>query len=290
MVQQIRSGEVGYGGNPLDAAREEFRRLSSGDHPVMVDGRGFDHLPDREIPVDELRARLLAAGCPRQVWDQVWSHVIRRARAEGGSWSVVAVGLALPMLTALAARLTARYADDPRDVHAEVVAGFLAALHTLDLDRGRIAIRLRWAAYRAGHRALLEALETPQPAAPDGRVGTPDAGGHPDLVLARAIREEVLSRSEADLIGTTRLDGVELGAWPHRAGRSYEGLRSQRRRAEQRLRAWLEESVSGEADAEPAGRGARTRCGRVAGSGPRPEKGVESVTDVARNSRLQGCA
>src|SRR5918996_1624013 len=120
-------------GNPLDAAREAFGWLTAGDHPVAVDGRLFDHLPDRIIPVDELRDLLLAHGCPRRVWDQVWTHVISRARVEGGTWTITAVGLALPMLTSLAARLTERYADDPSDIHAEVLRGFLDALQTVDL-------------------------------------------------------------------------------------------------------------------------------------------------------------
>ncbi|SDW39878.1 hypothetical protein SAMN05216215_100316 [Saccharopolyspora shandongensis] len=283
-------------GNPLDAAREAFRRLTTGDHPVIVDGRLFDHLPAREIPVDELRDMLLAKGCPRRVWDQVWTHVISRARIEGGTWIVAAVGLALPMLTSLAARLTERYADDPADIHAEVLRGFLDALHTVDLAAGRITIRLRWAAYRAGHRALLDGLDGPIPKPPGFHSSEPKTpAGHPDLVLARAVEAGVLTRTEAELIGATRLEGIELADWPHHAELTYEGLRSIRRRAEARLVAWLIESGIGRTDGDPTGETAAARLSlkqtsRAASRSRSVAKEVDrSVTDEGPNFGLQGC-
>ncbi|RKT86433.1 hypothetical protein SAMN05421805_10674 [Saccharopolyspora antimicrobica] len=246
-------------GNPLDAAREAFGWLTAGDHPVAVDGRLFDHLPAREIPVDELRDLLLAQGCPRQVWDQVWSHVISRARIEGGTWTITAVGLALPMLTSLAARLTERYADDPSDIHAEILRGFLDALQTVDLAEGRITVRLRWAAYRAGHRALLDGMDGPTPRPPGFHSSEPKPpAGHPDLVLARAVEAGVLTRTEAELIGATRLEGIELVDWPRPPGLTYKTLAKHRRKAENRLAAWLAESDTSPDDGDPTGAAATT--------------------------------
>lgn len=282
-------------GNPLDAAREAFGWLTAGDHPVAVDGRHFDHLPAREIPVDELRDLLLDQRCPRRVWDQVWTHVISHARIEGGTWTITAVGLALPMLTSLAARLTERYADDPSDIHAEVLRGFLDAMQTLDLAEGRITIRLRWAAYRAGHRALLDGMDGPTPKPPgfQSREPKPPAG-HPDLILARAVEAGVLTRTEAELIGTTRLEGVELADWPHHPGLTYEGLRSIRRRAENRLVAWLTESDANPDDGDPTG---ETAAARLSPYEPTDDSGEsrnvakkvgDSATDEPPNSGLQG--
>lgn len=232
---------------PLEAAQEAFAWLTAGEQPVSVNGRLFDHLPDRAIPVDELRELLLARDCPRRVWDQVWAHVIGRSRLQGATWTVVAVGLALPMLTSVAIRLTARYQDDPADVQAEILQGFLEAARSLNLSRGGIAARLRWAAFRAGRRAVLTTAQAPQPKAPgfESQAPRPEVG-HPDLVLARAINAGVLSQAEADLISTTRLDRRRLTQLPNPHGLSYEGLRSWRRRAEERLVAWL-------LDTEPAG-------------------------------------
>lgn len=280
--------------DPLKAARAAFAWLTAGDHPVAVDGRLFDHLPDREIPVDELRDLLLRRSCPRQVWDQVWRHVIARARAEGGTWMVVAVGLALPMLTRMAAKLTDRYAADPTDIHAEIMAGFLDAARTIDLARGRLAIRLRWCAYRAGYRALMTALDGPTPAAPGFFSTDPKPpSGHPDLVLARAVAAGVLTPTEAELIAATRLEGMQLAEWPHHPGLTYDGLRSIRRRAEARLVAWLTESETGPADDDPTGStvsmrlpSSRTNPGRSRGVA---EKVAGSATDEAAKSGLQGC-
>ncbi|TDD43071.1 hypothetical protein E1288_27785 [Saccharopolyspora elongata] len=236
----------------MDAAREAFAWLTTGGHPVAVDGCLFDHLPNRGIPVDELRDLLLARGCPRRVWDQVWTHVIVRARSEGATWTIVAVGLALPMLTLIATRLTDRYADDPSDIHAEVLRGFLDALQTVDLAGGRIAIRLRWAAYRAGHRALTVALDGPTPMAPGFRSSEPrPPTGHPDLVLARAVEAGVLARTEAELIGVTRLEGVPLTGWPRSPGQTYNALHKSRRQAELRLAVWLAESGAASDGGDP---------------------------------------
>ncbi|MCI2420052.1 hypothetical protein MOQ72_21660 [Saccharopolyspora sp. K220] len=247
-------------GNPLDAARVAFGWLTAGDHPVAVDGRLFDHLPNRVIPVDELRDLLLDQRCPRRVWDQVWAHVISRARIEGGTWTIAAVGLALPMLTSLAVRLTERYADDPSDIHAEVLRGFLDALHTVDLAGGRITVRLRWAAYRAGHRALLDAMDGPTPKPPGFHSCEPKPpSGHPDLVLARAVEAGVLTRTEAELIGATRLEGIALADWPRPPGLTYKTLAKHRRKAENRLAAWLAESDTSPDDGDPTGTAATSR-------------------------------
>ncbi|GAA5102932.1 hypothetical protein [Haloechinothrix salitolerans] len=281
--------------NPLDAVRQAFAWLTAGDHPVAVDGRLFDHLPDRDIPVDELRDLLLCRSCPRRVWDQVWRHVITRVRAEGGTWTIVAVGLALPMLTPMATRLTSRYAADPADIHAEIVRGFLDALETTDLATGRIMIRLRWQAYRAGHRALMVALDGPTPKAPGFFSTAPKpSAGHPDLVLARAVRVGVLTPTEAGLIGATRLDGMELADWPHHPELTYEGLRSLRRRAEARLAAWLTEDDIGPQGSDPTGETASTRLSSgTCVTTPRPsrsvaERVVGAATDEPPNSGLQG--
>ncbi|GAA4663459.1 hypothetical protein [Amycolatopsis dongchuanensis] len=215
-----------WAGTPMAAAGAAFAWLTAGPHPVTVDGRLFDHLPDRDIPVDELRDLLLHKSCPRAVWDQVWSHVIIKSRLRKGTWTVAAVGLALPMLANVSMRLTADYAGDPNDICGEVLRGFLDALSTVDLDQGRIMVRLRWAAYRAGHRALLEAMDGPVPLPPGFRSREPKPPfGHPDLVLARAVEAGVLRPAEAELIGETRLQGVSLSEWAAAYNLSYAQYR-----------------------------------------------------------------
>jgi hypothetical protein len=236
--------------NSLDIARDTFTWLVTGPHPVSLNGRLFQGLPDRHIPLDEVRDRLLARRCPQATRDAVWAHLVLRSRTEGATWTVAAVGVALPALTSVAATLSDRFAGDPADVHAEVVRGFLTALSTIDLRPPRIMLRLRWAAYRSGHDALAEALEAPTPVAPGFRSTPPHTPwGHPDLVLARAVGDGVLTQTEAALIGATRLEEVSVAVWAaqHRTGEW--AVYKVRKRAELRLAEYLRD---GAAETDPA--------------------------------------
>ncbi|WP_405657719.1 hypothetical protein [Streptomyces sp. NBC_00079] len=225
---------------PLDTARESFTWLVTGPEPLSLDGRPFPGLPNRTIPLDELRDRMLRRRCPIRTRDAVWAHLVRRSREEGATWTLACTGMALPALAGVARWLAARYPGDPFDVHAEVLSGFLGALATIDVDRPRVLVRLRWAAYRTGFTALRKALEAPTPVAP-GFWSTPPRPpwGHPDLVLARAVRATVLTPTEADLIGATRLDEVLISDWADRYRMTADAAYKARRRAEYRLIAFL---------------------------------------------------
>lgn len=235
--------------NSLDIARDTFTWLVTGPHPVSLNGRLFPGLPDRYVPLDEVRDRLLARRCPQATRDAVWAHLVLRSRTEGATWTVAAVGMALPALTSVAATLTERFAGDPADVHAEVLRGFLTALSTIDLRPSRIMLRLRWDAYRHGHQALTDALAGPTPVAPGFRSTPPHAPwGHPDLVLARAVADGVLTRTEATLIGATRLEQIPVADWAAQHQTGTWAVYKTRRRAELRLAAYLRD---GAAESDP---------------------------------------
>ncbi len=221
---------------PLDAARSAFEWLLTGPRPISVDGRRLPGLPGRDVSLDEVRQRLLRRRCPQPVRDAVWAHLVRMSRQEGGRWTVGCVGVAMPALTGIAARLTSRFVGDPRDIHAAVLSGFLAELATIDITRPRIMLRLRWAAYRAGHTCLREALDAPTPSARAFHSAAPQPpSGHPDLVLLRAIAAGVITTAEAELIGSTRLEDVSLVEAAARRGSGYEAAKKARQRAERRL-------------------------------------------------------
>lgn len=281
--------------NPLDVARMSFRWLTTGPRPVSVDGNLFDHLPDREIPVDELRELLLRRDCPHTTWDQVWAHVIRKSRQHGGTWTVVAVGLALDGLIPIAARLTRYFRGDPSDIHADILRGFLDAVDSIDLDQGAIMIRLWWAAYRAGHRALTTAMDEPTPSASGFRSSEPKPPtGHPDLILARAVAAGVLTETEAAMIGDTRLDKVLLLEWAADRNLSYAQMQSARYRAEKRLVLWLTEATAPVED-DPTGGVVATRLGLTAGrsrtsrSRKVTKKSGMRLPAEALSSGLHGC-
>lgn len=293
--------------NSLDIARDAFNWLVTGPHPVSLNGRLFTGLPDRDIPLDEVRDRLLARRCSQATRDAAWAHLVLRSRTEGATWTVAAVGVALPALTSVAATLSDRFAGDPADVHAEVLRGFLAALSTIDLRPPRIILRLRWAAYRSGYDALAEALSSPTPVAPGFRSAPPHAPwGHPDLVLARAVADGVLTQTEAALIGATRLENVSVADWAAQHEVGEWAVYKTRKRAELRLVDYLREAVA-DADptdtltdqvaaavalARPVGSavGLRRQSPSVATTETNSENTVQNrVSKTDTNSGVQGC-
>jgi hypothetical protein len=224
--------------NSLDLARDRFAALTTGPHPPTVDGTLFPGLPAKPLPLDEVRDLLLTRQCPQATSDAVWTYLVKRARTRQQTWTEAALGIALPALTATAAHLARRCPGDPADLHAELVCGFLQAIHTIDLTKPRIMLRLRWAAYRAGHAIITQTLAkrtqhsrwVDQPAKPSG---------HPDFLLADAVNAGILKQSETELIGTTRLESVSIAQWAAEHNTTTWAAYKARRRAEIRLIAHL---------------------------------------------------
>lgn len=238
-------GEAGV----FDTARTAFAWLVTEPHPVALDGRQISGLPPRLVPLDEVGRLTVAKGCPQQTRDAVWTALVTRSRAEGGTWTVACVGLALPVLLPVAAKLTSRFRGEVHDIHAAVLTGFLEALLDVDLTRPAILVRLRWAAYRAGHRALREALDAAAPVADLGAraPGPEHAGGHPDFVLLTAVDAGVLTAADAALIGDTRFGELSLAEAAQARGQTYKATQQARHRAERKLAAYL--SALSESDA-----------------------------------------
>jgi hypothetical protein len=172
----------------------------------------------------------------------VWTALVSRSRAEAGTWTVACVGLALPVLLPVAAKLTNRFRGDVHDIHAAVLTGFLEALVDVDLTRPAILVRLRWAAYRAGHRALRDALDAAAPVADLGAraPASEQPGGHPDFVLLAAVDAGVLTTVEAALIGDTRFGELTLADAARARGQAYKATQQARHRAERKLAAYLD--------------------------------------------------
>jgi hypothetical protein len=225
----------------FDTARTAFAWLVTGPRPVALDGRHVRGLPPRLLPLDEIGALTVAKGCPQEIRDAVWTALVTRSRTEGGTWTVACVGLALPVLLPVAATLTNRFRGEVHDIHAAVLTGFLEALPDVDLARPAILVRLRWAAYRAGHRALRDALDAATPAADLGtRAPAPEQpGGHPDFVLLGAVEAGVLSTADAALIGDTRFGELSLADAAQARGQTYKATQQARHRAERKLATYL---------------------------------------------------
>jgi hypothetical protein len=230
----------------FEAAQQTFRLLTTGPQPLSIDGRLFEGLPNRIVDLGEL-ARLLPA-TPAETQDAVWADLVRRAQTDSPDWVIGAVGVALASLIKIACELCTGYSGELEDIHNEVLAGFCRRLRTLDPDAGRIFARLYWAARRDGAKLRNAESEYAARTWHSDPVEPPKPAGHPDLVLAQAVRDGVLSPWEADVISVTRLENPENTVFvtrlAARSGMSRAQLRYARAQAEGRLARYLSDEKS----------------------------------------------
>ena len=70
---------------PFDAAEAAFRLLCTGPQPLALHAsKVAAGLPDRPVPLDELRVLLLHPSTGARARNQVWAELVRRARAASG--------------------------------------------------------------------------------------------------------------------------------------------------------------------------------------------------------------
>ena len=224
----------------LTAANIAFDLLVSQPTPVAFDARLIPGLPDRHLPLDELRDLLVRTTVDADISDAVWRDLAGHARCWGQAWMVGAVGVAVPGLTKMAARLSRAAPKLAPDIDAEILTGFLHELRTADLAPPRIWLRLCWAAWRSGYAVcrVEETVELP-PDLPSGSRTPRLPYGHPDLLLGRAVASGHLTQAQADLIGATRLGDVLVEQVAAENGVSASVIRMRRKRAERILVAAL---------------------------------------------------
>lgn len=221
---------------------DAFWLLCRGPAPLTLPGALFTPGRTRPVRLVEAQRLLLArrSGLDLDTKDQVLAELVRRAQTSAPEWIVGAAGVLLPGLAAKVNRLARGYPGDREDLEAEVLAGFLTALRTVDPDSGRLAARLCWAGYRAGlalrHR---DEADRRRRATAAGAVAPRQPWGHPDFVLAAAVHAGILTVDEADLIGATRFDGVRLEQAAAERGATRAATTKRRYRAERRLVAAL---------------------------------------------------
>jgi hypothetical protein len=220
----------------LDAAQRAFDLLVCPPAPLAFDGRAFDGLPDRILPLDELKKILIADVTPRLVRDAVWRELVVRARRDGPVWVIAAVGVAMPGLRRMAGLLSTGWHGDSSDRDSELLTGFVGRLGSIDLRETRIAGKL----IDAGARAVKQARER-QEETDAIRVHATWSlppqlpWDHADWVLARAVAAAIISPDEHLLIAATRLDEVGLAVVAGKLGISVPVAASWRRKAETRL-------------------------------------------------------
>jgi hypothetical protein len=221
---------------PLDAVQRAFDLLVCPPTPLAFDGRPFAGLPDRVLPLDELKKILIDDATPRPVRDEVWRELVVRARRDGPSWVVAAAGIALPGLRRMAGMLARGWHGDSSDRDSELLLGFVERLRTVDLGEPRIVGKL----IDAGARAVKAARERQEDVSTVRVHATwslppQQPWDHPDWVLARAVHAAVISPEEYQLIAGTRLDEVGLAVLADKLGISVAVAAAWRRKAELRL-------------------------------------------------------
>ncbi|MEV0158135.1 hypothetical protein AB0H57_31175 [Micromonospora sp. NPDC050686] len=217
----------------LTTAERAFELLTCEPAPLEFDARPVPGLPDTTMPLNELRTLLLHERHESDTTDVLWRHLAQRARESGPAWVIGAIGVALPALTHLAAKISrgnARHADD---VDSEVLAAFLQALRTADLAPPRLWLRLCWAAWRAGAAVVRadEGDELPLDL-PSGSRSPRMPYGHPDLLLGRAAAAGLITNEAAQLISATRFGDALIEHLAVEKGVTAPVLRMRRRRAE----------------------------------------------------------
>ena len=226
--------------SPFDTLEKAFDLLTTGPHPLALDGTAFEGLPDREVALNELKAALLHASTPFAARDAVIGELVARAQAQGGRWTVGLAGVLLPGLRRAAWPLARACPAKAADIEAEMLSALLAAVARCEPGRARLAARLTWLARTGAHRLLrAEMGDRARPGGEPVSAAPPRPWGHPDLVLGRAVRAGVVCAEDADLIGATRIGDVELSQMAEAMEVSYKALHKRRSRAEAALTTWL---------------------------------------------------
>ena len=217
----------------LTSAEKAFALLTCEPAPLVFDARPVPGLPNATLPLDRLRTLLMFERYDSTTTDILWRQLARHAREWGPAWVVGAIGVALPALTHLAARLSSGQPRLADDVDSEVLAGFLESLRTTDLDRPRLWLRMCWTAWRAGAAVIKdqEGEELPLDLSTGSRSPRMPYG-HPDLLLGRAAAAGLITAEAAELISSTRFGDTLIEQLAAEEGTTASALRMRRRRAE----------------------------------------------------------
>jgi DNA-directed RNA polymerase specialized sigma24 family protein len=216
-------------------------------------------VPERITTPTALRRWLLAASTDYATRDQVWAQIVTASRCgfEAGEYRFLAVGLALAGLRNYRRRIHVRHVGDLPDVHADLVAGFLTRLASIDTGSRNVAGRLIDSAIGYAARRYRDHQSRPLPSAPATlttlTAGSADGGFTRDPRRAdptaepaeRVLLEDLAARlqhggvrvsvDDLELIAVTRAAGRSLAEAAAELGIPAEAAYKRRRRAEQRL-------------------------------------------------------
>ncbi|WP_157121023.1 hypothetical protein [Nocardia miyunensis] len=239
--------------SPLQVAWSAFDRIAR--EPVLTDSWPVPGPGVRSW--GELREQLLDPSRAFGMVDAIWRWLIDRARQRwherGGQAVTACVGLAVPMLVELAGRFTASGSEPRGELESEILTGFIEQVHAIDLDPPHLWSRLwsamahlarSWARTQSSAPRATDLDDQDLASSPVQLVQAPP--GHPELLLADAVADGVITADAAELIALTRWESrsmISVADQP-RGAASYENVRKQRWRAENKLVPWLIERLA----------------------------------------------
>ena len=74
--------------SPFDTLEKTFDLLVTGPRPLALDTTPIAGLPNRAVPLGELKGRLLHPSTPFSVRDAIVDQLVARSQAHGGAWTV----------------------------------------------------------------------------------------------------------------------------------------------------------------------------------------------------------
>ncbi|WP_286160264.1 pilin [Streptomyces yunnanensis] len=109
------------------------------------------------LPVDQVRSRLAHAATSPTLRQLTWCEVVRRAQRLGDPCDLVAVGMTVPVLRRMLARLACPAHVERAEVEQEALAAVTSAVSTVDVDAVVVARELFATADRAVNRLVYAA-------------------------------------------------------------------------------------------------------------------------------------
>ena len=227
--------------SPLQTLESSFRLLCRQPSPLAVHGAELGSpFPRRSIVLDELASMLLHPSVPYEARDAALRLLVARAKEHGGAWTIGLAGVLLPGLRAALATMASAWPDAVDDLEADVLAELVEVVASFDLSSERVASRVLWrAAQRARRRLARERADVGRHVERAFPIEPHRPWGHPDFVLAEAVKAGVIGAADAELIGESRLGGRSVEELADALGEPYHTVRRRRLRAEGRLVEWI---------------------------------------------------
>ncbi|MER6385010.1 hypothetical protein ACWDBP_00095 [Streptomyces sp. NPDC001233] len=229
----------------LEEVESAFLALAAAPWPLSLPGSLLTGSAADALPVTVVRARLVHPSCTAEARARVWCEVLGRRQKQGEPWGTVAVGLTVPGLRRVLARLRRPAEVEACELEQEVLAAVCTELAALPVEEPEAGLRLLRAGDRAAHRLVYAAQRARRAAVvPLNEETVPQPvsrGGSAEVfaVLEKAVHAGVLGEEEAELIAQTRVERQVMAKAAEAVGMSVRAAFRRRSAAEQRLAAAL---------------------------------------------------